>query len=63
MTFTDSLARLIGDEKKAVKTTAFDLQMNSASPAASDYSRFNCRSSHASVRCHISGVYWWPTPG
>jgi hypothetical protein len=24
-TFTDSLARLIGDEQKAVKTTAFDL--------------------------------------
>jgi hypothetical protein len=31
-TFTDSLARLTGDEQKAVKTTAFDLQMNSASP-------------------------------
>jgi hypothetical protein len=26
-TFTDSLARLTGDEQKAVKTTAFDLQM------------------------------------
>ena len=25
-TFTDSLARLTGDEQKAVKTTAFDLQ-------------------------------------
>jgi superfamily I DNA/RNA helicase len=31
-TFTDSLARLSGDEQKAVKTTAFDLQMNAASP-------------------------------
>ena len=31
-TFTDSLARLTGDEQKAVKTTAFDLQLNSASP-------------------------------
>lgn len=31
-TFTDSLARLTGDEQKAVKTTAFDLQMNPASP-------------------------------
>jgi len=30
--FTDSLARLTGDEQKAVKTTAFDLQMNSANP-------------------------------
>ena len=27
-TFTDSLARLNGDEQKAVKTTAFDLQLN-----------------------------------
>lgn len=34
-TFTDSLARLTGDEQKAVKTTAFDLQMNPASPGMS----------------------------
>ena len=27
-TFTDSLARLTGDEQKVVKTTAFDLQLN-----------------------------------
>jgi hypothetical protein len=33
--FTDSLARLTGDEQKAVKTTAFDLQMNPASPGLS----------------------------
>jgi hypothetical protein len=31
-TFTDSLARLTGDEQKAAKTTAFDLQLNPASP-------------------------------
>lgn len=31
-TFTDSLAKLTNDEQKAVKTTAFDLQMNPASP-------------------------------
>jgi hypothetical protein len=31
-TFSDSLGRLTGDEQKAVKTTAFDLQMNPASP-------------------------------
>jgi len=31
-TFTDSLARLTGDEQKAVKTTAFDLQMDPANP-------------------------------
>lgn len=34
-TFTDSLARLTGDEQKAVKTTAFDLQLNTASPGMS----------------------------
>ena len=34
-TFTDSLARLTADEQKAVKTTAFDLQMNPASPGMS----------------------------
>ena len=31
-TFTDSLAKLNGQEQKAVKTTAFDLQMDPASP-------------------------------
>ncbi|MGQ0525250.1 MAG: UvrD-helicase domain-containing protein [Betaproteobacteria bacterium] len=31
-TFTDSLARLTGDEQKLVKTTAFDLQLNPANP-------------------------------
>ena len=34
-TFTDSLAKLTGDEQKAVKTTAFDLQMD---PAGSGFS-------------------------
>jgi mRNA-degrading endonuclease RelE of RelBE toxin-antitoxin system len=34
-TFTDSLARLTGDEQKAVKTTAFDLQINPESPGMS----------------------------
>ncbi len=33
--FTDSLARLTGDEQKSVKTTAFDLQLNSANPGLS----------------------------
>lgn len=32
-TFTESLARLTGDEQKAVKTTAFDLQVNPAHPS------------------------------
>ena len=31
-TFTDSLSKLTGQEQKAVKTTAFDLQLNPASP-------------------------------
>ncbi|MGO8940110.1 MAG: UvrD-helicase domain-containing protein, partial [Mycobacterium sp.] len=34
-TFTDSLARLTSDEQKAVKTTAFDLQLDPASPGMS----------------------------
>lgn len=34
-TFTDSLARLTGEEQKAVKTTAFDLHLNPASPGMS----------------------------
>lgn len=34
-TFTDSLAKLTGDEQKSVKTTAFDLQMNPANPGMS----------------------------
>ena len=31
-TFTDSLARLTNEEQKAVKTSAFDLQMNPTNP-------------------------------
>ena len=31
-TFTDSLAKLTGVEQKAVKTTAFDLQLNPSNP-------------------------------
>jgi mRNA-degrading endonuclease RelE of RelBE toxin-antitoxin system len=34
-TFTDSLARLTGKEQKAVKTSAFDLQLNPANPGMS----------------------------
>src|ERR1700675_3434782 len=32
-TFTDSLAKLTGDEQKSVKTAAFDLQVNPAHPS------------------------------
>jgi superfamily I DNA/RNA helicase/mRNA-degrading endonuclease RelE of RelBE toxin-antitoxin system len=34
-TFTDSLAKLTGSEQKAVKTTAFDLQLSPANPGMS----------------------------
>lgn len=34
-TFTDSLAKLTGEEQKAVKTTSFDLQLNRANPGMS----------------------------
>ena len=34
-TFTNSLTRLEGDEQKAVKTTAFDLQLNPSNPGMS----------------------------
>jgi hypothetical protein len=34
-TFTDSLARLTGEEQKAAKTTAFDMQINPTSPGLS----------------------------
>ncbi len=34
-TFIDSLAKLTGEEQKAIKTTAFDLQLNPANPGIS----------------------------
>ena len=34
-TFIESLTRLTGDEQKAAKTTAFDLQMNPSAPGLS----------------------------
>ena len=45
-TFTDSLARLTGDEQKAVKTTAFDLQLNPANPGMSFHKLDNARDSN-----------------
>ena len=49
-TFTDSLARLTGDEQKAVKTTAFDLQ-NSIRPAlASRFTDSTRRATNTSGR-------------
>jgi len=45
-TFTDSLARLTGDEQKAAKTTAFDLQLNPASPGMSLHKLDRARDKH-----------------
>ncbi|MFH1969509.1 MAG: UvrD-helicase domain-containing protein [Verrucomicrobiota bacterium] len=42
-TFTDSLARLTGEEQKAVKTTAFDLQMNPAGSGMSFHKLDNAK--------------------
>ncbi len=42
-TFTDSLAKLTGEEQKAVKTTAFDLQMNPVNPGMSFHKLDNVR--------------------
>ena len=45
-TFTDSLARLTGDEQKAVKTTAFDLQVNPAGPGLSFHKLEKAKDKH-----------------
>ncbi len=42
-TFTDSLARLNGEEQKTVKTTAFDLQLNPASPGMQFHRIARCK--------------------
>ncbi len=42
-TFTDSLAKLTGEEQKAVKTTAFDLQLNPAHPGLQFHKLDNTR--------------------
>jgi len=45
-TFTDSLARLTGDEQKSVKTTAFDLQVNPAGPGLSFHKLEKAKDKH-----------------
>jgi hypothetical protein len=45
-TFTDSLARLRGEEQKAVKTTAFDLQMDPTQPGLSFHRLDRARDRH-----------------
>ena len=60
-TFNDSLARLTGDEQKAVKTTAFDLQLNPANPGMQFHKLNKARDKNFSsvratgdrlIRCH-----------
>src|SRR5262245_13912016 len=45
-TFTESLARLTGEEQKAVKITAFDLQMNPAQPGMQVHKLDKARDPH-----------------
>ena len=50
-TFTDSLARLTGDEQKAVKTTAFDLQLEPGQPGDAASTSSTRRRTRTSGRC------------
>ncbi|APZ43777.1 3'-5' exonuclease [Acidihalobacter ferrooxydans] len=45
-TFTDSLAKLTNEEQKAVKTTAFDLQLNPANPGMSFHKLDRAKDKH-----------------
>jgi hypothetical protein len=45
-TFTDSLARLTGEQQKGVKTTAFDLQLHSAQPGLQLHTLEQARDPH-----------------
>lgn len=62
-TFTDSLARLTGEEQKLVKTTAFDLQLNTAGPGMQFHKLDKAKDKHFwSVRIgsdlrHFSSCY------
>jgi hypothetical protein len=50
-TCTDRLARLTGEQQKAVKTTAFDLQLNPAQPGMQLHQLDQARDPHVwSVR-------------
>ena len=54
-TFTDSLARLSGGEQKAVKTTAFDLQMDPSRPGLQFHRLDRARDSELLVRARQFG--------
>ena len=45
-TFTDSLARLTGDEQKAAKTTAFNLQLDLSAPGLSFHKLDRAKDKH-----------------
>jgi mRNA-degrading endonuclease RelE of RelBE toxin-antitoxin system len=46
VTFTSSLAKLTGDEQKAVKTTAFDLQLDPSNPGMSFHKLDKAKDKH-----------------
>ena len=54
-TFQDSLMRLTGPEQKAVKTTAFDLQLNPAHPGF-QFHRLERAHDPTSGRCASTGI-------
>jgi hypothetical protein len=57
-TVTDSLARLSGEEQKAVKTTAFDLQIKPAQPGLQFHKLDKARdTSFWSVRVSSDGFF------
>ena len=58
-TFTGSLARLTGDEQKAVKTTALDLQLDPANPAMSFH---KLGKANVSRSCRIAPMWTPETP-
>ena len=55
-TFTDSLARLTGDEQKAAKTTAFDLQINPASSGMSMHRIKKSKGKVSACTCSIRSL-------
>ena len=57
-TFMDSLVRLTNEEQKAVKTTAFDLQLDPKSPGMSVHKLASARDKHFwSVRVSSRGCW------
>ena len=50
-TFTDSLARLTGDEQKAVKTTAFDLQLD----RGVELFEYSCQQANYAIELMVGG--------